>query len=109
MIYFDINLDPTSEFDLFIEDMEAVKQSLSNLLQTRTNTRAFRSELGMNIDEGLFLSLNDDDIFVITSSLASAIATQLPEVTLDLSALEVTKDLFASLVKSESILQVQGL
>lgn len=89
MIYSDLNqYTPTQK--PFVEDVEAVCQSIHNILNTRTTERIFNPEFGSELEDLLFEPMDDITTFRIYRFVVSAIERWDPRVTLNHAQSKVT-------------------
>jgi phage baseplate assembly protein W len=83
-VYSDINqLEPTKKTRL--EDIEAIYQSIFNILTTRRGERFFNPQFGSRIDEILFDPLDDITALDLLHEVVQTLETYEPRVKLDYS------------------------
>jgi len=89
-IYSDINEDVIS--GLLIEDIAAIYQSITDILNTTPGERIFNPEFGLDLAAWLFDLMNEANAFSILSEITGAINRWEPRVTVDFGRSTVTPD-----------------
>jgi phage baseplate assembly protein W len=76
----------------YVTDIEAVIQSVRNLVSTRKGERPFRPDYGINIVDYLFELMDDSASLQLLGDVFSAVQTYEPRVTIDRQRSTVTPD-----------------
>ncbi len=107
MFYKDINVySPTTRPEII--DVEAIQQSVRNLIFTRPGERLFNIEYGVEI-EGLLFELMDDTTHLqLFNELNEKIRTYEPRVTLDTAKSEVVTDVDNNSLSIKLVFEIEG-
>lgn len=76
-IYSDLNQSLTSEY---LYNVDAVKQSIKNILTTRKGTRYFNSDFGSDIHKYLFEIIDNTTSFALLNEIVTSISKWEPRV-----------------------------
>ena len=104
-IYSDIS-DETGER---IYDLDSVRQSIFNLLQTRKGTRLFNSSYGCDIDDILMEPMSDGAALMMYSEILQAIDIWEPRVSLDTGRTKVTPNYETHIYEVDLVFTINGL
>lgn len=88
-IYSDLNQSLTSEY---VYNVDAIKQSLNNILTTRKGTKIFNADFGSNLDKYLFEIMDETTAFGILNEVIIAVNKWEPRVYVVSSQSGVTCD-----------------
>lgn len=90
-LYSDLNqYSPTRKPQL--EDMEAINQSLNNIIGTRRYERLFNNTFGLDFEDELFELIDDDTSLEILRIIAERVSLYEPRVEIDFSNSVVSPD-----------------
>lgn len=107
-IYSDLNqFNPTKK--PVLEDIEAVYQSLFNILNTRKGERLFLPEFGIDLDEQLFTLIDDVSSVELQRLIIDGIETFEPRVIIDTGQTLVTPDQDNNRFEIDLVFQIQGI
>ena len=78
-IYRDVNEHtPTSK--PFVEDLESVQQSITNILATKPGERLFKPEFGIDLEKYLFTIMSESTTFAIFDEIIVSIGRWEPRI-----------------------------
>ncbi|WP_455258652.1 GPW/gp25 family protein [Peptoniphilus asaccharolyticus] len=88
-IYSDLDQSLNSEY---VYNVNAIKQSIKNILSTRKGTRIFNAEFGSDIHKYLFEIMDDHTSFALMNEIVIAVGRWEPRVTIEVGLSGVTAD-----------------
>lgn len=90
----DVNqFNPTEENAEFLDDFDAIFQSISNIINTRKSERLFNLNFGIDLDEQLFELIDESTAFDLLRIISNAVAEFEPRVRLLSGSSKVEPDL----------------
>lgn len=107
MFYKDINTyTPTQKPDL--GDVEAILQSIRNLIFTRPTERLFNVEYGINAEDLLFDLMDNGTSLALLTEITDKIERYEPRVTVDNSATSVDTDFDTNSISINLVFSIDG-